>query len=191
MADPKKKLTIAEALELLVPAEHRSEYQSLASKHRAPEYLTVIDAPPTKRDLERQRFYELDRPAREELHRLLAMGEFLAEAVTATQGAVLVPVESWRTLEFDDYEGTATDGDTTLRGLRVWPRTAAWSTARANRQCRELIASRAAAGYRPSKKELRDEALNLISGLSGRGFDAAWAEVAPHEWRKPGRRSEE
>jgi hypothetical protein len=42
----------------------------------------------------------------------------------------------------------------------------------------------------PKRDDLKTKAMKQFNGLSGRQFDAAWDEVAPTEWKRPGRRTE-
>lgn len=76
---------------------------------------------------------------------------------------------------------------------RFWDKAASTviSTSKAILECRKWIKERSEQGHVPENKgKLRDEAIERFSSLklSKRGFDQAWDDVAPLEWRKPGRK---
>ena len=66
--------------------------------------------------------------------------------------------------------------------------TASQATAAAITKARERIRELADAGGTVRKLELRERLLDEIPNLSGRGFQAAWKDEAPPEWKTQGRR---
>ena len=76
-----------------------------------------------------------------------------------------------------------------IKPPKFWGKAAAVvsSSSRAENDCRKWIRELPAKGYiQPNKAALRKEALEKFAGLSGRGFDRAWALEADPEWKRPG-----
>ena len=78
-----------------------------------------------------------------------------------------------------------------IKPPKFWGKAAAVvsSSSRAESDCRKWIRELRAKGYiQPNKSALRDEALEMFPGLSGRGFDRAWDLEAAPNWKQQGRR---
>ncbi len=75
------------------------------------------------------------------------------------------------------------------------PRQSPVATAGAETRCRDWLEGEVAAwaqGFNPPlprKANMRQTALAKFEGLSRRGFQRAWDQIAPSEWKRPGPKS--
>ena len=189
MGKPKVKWTLREAVAVLAGPELEEEFRRLDTKWRnAPQFFIL--GRETDSDRECWRFERLDRQLTGELVQRLQRGDLVAEALDPVRGPVQIHKDAWKMLEPNVAESTATSPSETLHRIRVWsPRTIRYSSSRTEHRCREWMQQLVENGFLPaSKTVLLDSARTEFPDLSNRAFDRVWAEIAPADWRRPGRR---
>lgn len=87
--------------------------------------------------------------------------------------------------EFHDFTNAVLKANTTSECV------SSSSSIRAEKACEEWIGKKAASGWKPTNKDQAFKEARAVCGdaLSRRSFEHAWASAAPHEWKKPGRKS--
>lgn len=189
MKNPPVKWTMFEALVELADPHERDEFRRLQDRYGGGVFAGYLFGPARPENPERVRYDGLWERLTTELMTHLRDGEFEAERVDLDRGAVSIPRESWRVLEPDFEESTASSAGVKFVGIRVWPKRAAWSSAHAERSCAAWMQTLVDNGCIPSSQDaLWADAHERFPGLSNRGFLRIWTSCAPEKWKKPGRR---
>lgn len=142
------------------------------------------------------RLLDLQRQVERSLLSMLNEGELIATGYDSRKpidsDVVAIPAEAWEHREPDFKESRLSGRGFEVTGIRIVRRASIRrikSTIKGEKDCRRWMKERAAVGPPPAtKKAMFDEAKRRFS-VSWRDFHRVWAEVAPMEWRRPGRKS--